>query len=81
MEVADMRSKLPAFVFMLCLTMALALLSASPALAAEGEGTGVTTYDNGLVVAVLGIIVLYGFLFGMVFNILRKRKKKLKRPE
>jgi hypothetical protein len=67
---------------MLCASMALISLAASPALAQDHEGTGeLQTYPNGLIVAILGIACVYGFVFGIVFNILRKRKKKLQKTE
>ncbi|MEM0448242.1 MAG: hypothetical protein QW520_00250 [Methanomassiliicoccales archaeon] len=76
----DMRTKLLSFALILCLVSVAMLFLASPALAAE-EGGGheeeheTPGSENGIIVALGGAIGVYGFIFFIVFNILRKRKK------
>jgi hypothetical protein len=74
------RTKLLALGLTFCFVASLMLFIASPALASEGEGgedgdLGPSP-ENGLTVAIGGVIGIYVFLALILFNTLRKRKKQ-----
>jgi len=72
------RTKLLALGLTFCFLASLMLFIASPALASDGE-SGESDLgpapDNGLVVAIGGVIGIYLFLGFILFRVLRKRKK------
>ena len=73
------RTKLLALGLTFCFVASLMLFIASPALASEGEGEedGLgPSPENGLIVAVGGVIGIFVFLGLILFNTLRKRKKQ-----
>lgn len=72
------RTKLLALGLTFCFVASLMLFIASPALASEGEGEGDLgpSPENGLTVAIGGVVGVYVFLGLILFNVLRKRKKQ-----
>ena len=72
------RTKLLALGLTFCFLASLMLFIASPVLASEGEGEGDLgpSPENGLTVAIGGVIGVYVFLGLILFNVLRKRKKQ-----
>jgi hypothetical protein len=71
------RTKLLALGLTFCFVASLMLFIASPALASEGEeGDLGPSPENGLTVAIGGVIGIYVFLGLILFNTLRKRKKQ-----
>lgn len=73
------RTKLLALGLTFCFLASLILFIASPALASEGEGEGSLgpSPENGLLVAVGGVLGIYVFLGLILFRVLRKRKKQM----
>ncbi len=72
------RTKLTSLGLTLFFLLSLMLFLASPVLAAEGGSEELLPfYQNGLAVAVLGIIGIYAFLGFILYRVLRKRKKQI----
>ena len=73
-------NKFIALGLLFCFIASLMLLTATPALASDGEeGDGEDlgpSPENGLTVAVGGVIGIYVFLSLILINVLRKRKKQ-----
>ena len=74
------RTKLLTLGLALFFLASLMLLIASPALAAENGGDNTPLGpqpENGLLVAVLGVLGIYIFLGFILWRVLRKRKKQI----
>ncbi len=72
------RTKLMSLGLTIFFLLSLMLFLASPVLASEGGSEDLMpVYDNGLAVAIGGVLGIYLFLGFILFRVLRKRKKQI----